>query len=118
MRGEVWIIDLNPTIGSEQQKERPCLVISSNGLNAADLRVIVPLSTRKDKYAKYQFIVRAGQSYGLPRGDASDCAALAFHVRSLSTQRFLRMQRVMEQAIVEQVALAVALCVAYKSPAP
>ena len=32
-RGEVWLAALDPTIGSEIQKTRPCLVVSPDELN-------------------------------------------------------------------------------------
>lgn len=50
LRGEVWLIDLDPTRGREQAGKRPALVISTNGFNKspADLVVVVPI-TSKDK---------------------------------------------------------------------
>ena len=27
-RGDIWLADLDPTIGSEIQKTRPCLIVS------------------------------------------------------------------------------------------
>jgi mRNA interferase MazF len=45
-RGEVWWVRLDPTLGSEINKTRPCLILSINIVN--DRRrtvVIVPLST-------------------------------------------------------------------------
>lgn len=40
-RGEVWLISLDPTVGSEIQKTRPCLVVSPDELNAILRRIIV-----------------------------------------------------------------------------
>ena len=50
LRGEVWLVDLNPTRGREQAGKRPVLVVSTNGFNKspADLVVIAPI-TSKDK---------------------------------------------------------------------
>jgi len=31
-RGEIWLINLDPTIGAEIKKTRPAVVISSDGL--------------------------------------------------------------------------------------
>jgi mRNA interferase MazF len=45
-RGEVWWVQLDPAIGSEIKKTRPCVIISSNIAN--DRRrtvVVVPLSS-------------------------------------------------------------------------
>ena len=47
-RGEVWLIDLNPTRGHEQAGVRPGLVVSTDLFNhgPAGLVVILPLTTR------------------------------------------------------------------------
>jgi mRNA interferase MazF len=45
-RGEVWWVRLDPTLGSEIGKTRPCLVIGTNVVNQRRRTVIVvPLST-------------------------------------------------------------------------
>ena len=50
-RFEVYLINLDPTIGSEIQKTRPCLVISPDEMNAYIATVIVaPMITRGRKY--------------------------------------------------------------------
>jgi mRNA interferase MazF len=45
-RGEVWWVVLDPTVGSEIQKTRPCVVVSPNVM-IPDLRtvIVVPLTT-------------------------------------------------------------------------
>ncbi len=40
-RGEVYWVNLNPTIGSEIQKTRPALVVSPDDMNTALPRVII-----------------------------------------------------------------------------
>ena len=50
-RFEVYIINLDPTIGHEIQKTRPCLVISPNEMNRYISTVIVaPMTTKGRKY--------------------------------------------------------------------
>jgi mRNA interferase MazF len=45
-RGEVWLAAIDPTIGSEIQKTRPCLVISPDELNDHLRTVVVaPMTT-------------------------------------------------------------------------
>lgn len=48
-RGEIWIIDLDPTIGREQAKKRPCLILSSNSFNktSVGLVIVIPITTKK-----------------------------------------------------------------------
>ncbi len=45
-RGEVWLAALDPTIGGEIQKTRPCLIVSPDELNA-HLRtaIVAPMAT-------------------------------------------------------------------------
>lgn len=32
-RGEIWLVDLDPTVGSEIQKSRPCVIVSPPEIN-------------------------------------------------------------------------------------
>ncbi len=50
-RFDVWLIDLDPTIGSEIQKTRPCVVISPDEMNRKIATVIVaPMTTQGKVY--------------------------------------------------------------------
>lgn len=50
-RGEVYLVRLDPTLGSEIQKTRPCVVVSPNELNAHLRSVIVaPMTTSGRAY--------------------------------------------------------------------
>lgn len=45
-RGEIWWVRLDPTVGSEIRKSRPCLVVSTNIINERRRTVVViPLSS-------------------------------------------------------------------------
>lgn len=48
---EVYLINLDPTIGHEIQKTRPCLVISPNEMNLSIKTIIItPMTTSSHKY--------------------------------------------------------------------
>ena len=50
-QGEVWLVALDPTKGSEIRKTRPCLVVSPDEMNQHIATVIVvPLTTRIRAY--------------------------------------------------------------------
>lgn len=50
-RFEIYLINLDPTIGSEIQKTRPCLIISPDEMNRFINTVIVaPLTTKGRSY--------------------------------------------------------------------
>ncbi len=50
-RGDVYLVQLNPTRGSEIRKTRPCLVVSPDELNAhLKTFVVAPLTTGAHRY--------------------------------------------------------------------
>ncbi|WP_277041923.1 type II toxin-antitoxin system PemK/MazF family toxin [Caballeronia mineralivorans] len=65
MRGEVWLINLDPTVGSEIQKTRPCVVISPPELHDHLRTVIVAPMTTKSRPAPYRISVLFSQKKGL-----------------------------------------------------
>lgn len=51
LRGDVWLVGLDPTVGREIRKTRPCLVVSPDELNRSLTTVIVaPLTTGGHAY--------------------------------------------------------------------
>ena len=70
-RGDIWLIDLNPTRGREQAGNRPCLVISVDLFNqgGSGLVVVVPV-TSKDKGIPWHVEVNPPEG-ALSRGNAS-----------------------------------------------
>lgn len=50
-RGQVWLVSLEPTVGSEIRKTRPCVVISPNETNKLLRTVIIaPLTSTIKNY--------------------------------------------------------------------
>lgn len=50
-RFEVYFIDLNPTIGSEINKIRPCVIVSPNEMNnALNTLIVAPLTSTIKAY--------------------------------------------------------------------
>lgn len=49
-RGEVWWVNLDPSVGGEIQKERPAVIVSNDIANRLLNRLqVVPLSTKTDR---------------------------------------------------------------------
>jgi mRNA interferase MazF len=49
-RGEVYWVNLDPTVGTEIKKTRPCLIVSPDDLNAILPRVMIaPLTSKGQK---------------------------------------------------------------------
>lgn len=47
LRGEIWEINLNPRKGREQKGTRPCLVVSTDGMNRSRFGTVIvcPITT-------------------------------------------------------------------------
>ena len=93
MRGEVWLVALEPTVGREIKKMRPAVVVSPNELNEFLDTVIVSPMTSGSSPAPYRVpVVFQGQK-GL---------ILAEQLRSVDRQRLARrVGRVPGKVLVE-----------------
>ena len=86
-RGEIWRINLDPTIGSETKKSRPCVIVSRDAVGILPLKIIVPLTGWQEKFEKAKWLIpiAASSHSGLRKKSAAD----TFQVRSLSEVRFI-----------------------------
>jgi len=57
-RGEVWLINLDPTVGAEIKKTRPAVIVNDDAIGILPLKVIVPITEWKDRYAVAPWLVR------------------------------------------------------------
>jgi mRNA interferase MazF len=87
-RGQVWLINLDPTVGAEIKKTRPAVIVNDDAIGILPLKVIVPITEWKDRYAIAPWMVRLepDAENGLDKPSAAD----AFQVRSVAQERFVR----------------------------
>jgi mRNA interferase MazF len=79
-RGEVWLVPLDPTVGSEIQKTRPCLIVSPDELNRLLPTLIVAPLTTGSHPARFRVPVRFRGRDGL---------ILADQIRTIARQRLM-----------------------------
>jgi mRNA interferase MazF len=105
-RGEIWLINLDPTIGAEIKKTRPAVIVSSDAVGVLPLKVIVPLTDWKERYRIAHWMVRVEPSMqnGLEKRSAAD----TFQVHSLAQERFVHRLGQMENERMSQIADALA----------
>lgn len=49
LRGQIWLVSLDPIVGSEIGKSRPCLVISNDKNNQfSDIVTVIPITSKTD----------------------------------------------------------------------
>lgn len=80
-RGEVWLVMLDPTVGSEIRKARPCAIVSPDALNVALRTVIVSPLTSGSRPARFRVASNFAGEPGL---------IVAEHTRSVDKVRLLK----------------------------
>ena len=87
-RGEIWLINLDPTIGAEIAKRRPALIVNEDGVGKLPLRVVAPITNWKAHYRLVPWMVELPSSHenGLDKDSSADC----FQTRSISEKRMLQ----------------------------
>jgi mRNA interferase MazF len=63
-RGEIWLVSLDPTVGSEIRKSRPCVIVSPPELNEHLRTVIVAPMTSKGFAAPFRIPLTHGGTKG------------------------------------------------------
>lgn len=108
-RGEVYFVNLNPSVGREQAGSRPVLVLSSDDINQKPLVITVVIGTKgANILVDYPSNVRVpANESGLPM----ETVFLGFQIRSLDKSRFPSQPAgVLPDHCMRQVEEAVRLC--------
>ena len=64
MRGEIWLVNLDPTVGSEIKKTRPCVVVSPAEMHDHLRTAIVAPMATKSRPAPFRIGVTHGGQKG------------------------------------------------------
>ena len=110
-RGEIWLINLDPTLGAEIRKTRPVVIVSSNAIGVLPLRVVVPLTDWKNHYQPAEWMVKIIPNKG--NGLSKDSAADTFQIRSVSTTRFVQKIGEISLEEMDKIVNAIALVIEY-----
>lgn len=62
-RGEIWLVTLDPTVGSEIRKTRPCVIVSPPEMHDYLRTILVAPMTTKGRLAPFRIpVTHAGKS--------------------------------------------------------
>ena len=87
LRGEIVLVDLEPTRGSEANKRRPAVLVSNDGANAVAQRLgrgvvtVVPVTSNVERTFPFQVLLPAQET-----GLRLDSKARAEQVRSVAVE--------------------------------
>ena len=90
-RGEIWLVDLDPTRGAEASKRRPAVIVSNDAANRTAERLgrgvvtVVPVTSNTRRVLPFQVELPATST-----GLLEDSKALAEQVRSVASERLTR----------------------------
>ncbi len=86
-RGEVFLVNFDPTIGAEIKKVRPAIVIQNDSANRLSPIIIIATITSKfdDELYPTEVWIRAGEA-----GLKQDSVIVLNHIRSVDRQRILK----------------------------
>jgi mRNA interferase MazF len=106
-RGEIWLINLDPTIGSEIRKTRPAIIVNDDRLGKLPLKVIVPVTDWKERYSMAPWMVKIipDNTNNLSKESAIDC----FQIRAIDEQRFVRKIGAVSSSVLLKIETALAV---------
>lgn len=87
-RGEIRLVDLEPSRGAEADKRRPAVIVSNDGANSTAQRLgrgvitVVPVTSNVARVYPFQVLLDAGDT-----GLAVDSKAQAEQIRSVAVER-------------------------------
>lgn len=103
-RGEIWLVELDPARGSEIQKTRPAVVLSSNAINKLPVRLVAPVTTYREDHSKRVWAVpiEATAGTGLERKST----VMPEQTRCVSVERFVRLEGSVPPQVLEEIEAA------------
>lgn len=106
-RGEIWLVNLDPTVGAEIRKTRPVVIVSNDAVGVLPLKVIVPITDWKDRYAIADWMVKIApdDENNLDKESAAD----TFQVRSIAKERFVRKTGKLTNEVLQKIVSALAI---------
>ncbi len=106
-QNEIWLINLDPTIGAEIKKTRPAIIVNNNALGKLPLKIIVPITDWKDRYyiAPWMIKIDPNNKNGLTKESSADC----FQIRSVSQDRFVKRLGELSDSIMEEIRIGLSI---------
>lgn len=110
-RGEIWIVNFDPTVGAEIKKKRPAVIISSDAVGILPVKLVAPVTEWDARFARNVWHVRVDPDTqnGLTKPSAVD----ALQVRSVDIQRLITCIGRLSPDQLDEIAAAIAAVIEY-----
>lgn len=107
-KGEIWLVNFDPKIGSEIGKQRPAIVMNSNSIGILPLRIVVPITSWQKKFAGVPWLIKIEKTK--MNNLNNDSAADTFQIKSISNDRFIRKIGNVPDKKVQEIKIGINLC--------
>ncbi len=110
-RGEIWLVNFDPTIGSEIRKSRPAVVISSNAVGRLPIKLIAPITDWKSYFTQnfWHIKIEPNTTNGLTKISAID----ALQIRGVDLQRFIQKLGNADSSKMQEISIAILTILEY-----
>lgn len=110
-RGEIWYVNLDPTIGAEMKKIRPVVVINSDAIGRLPVKLIAPITKWKEWCDEHSWFVtiQPNDVNGLAEKSAVD----TLQIRGISVERFINKRGYLGASEMEEIITAIAIVIEY-----
>jgi mRNA interferase MazF len=87
-RNEIWLVNLDSTIGAKIRKTRLCVIVNNDAVGVLPLKVIAPLTDFKERYrtVPWMVVVEPDAENNLSKPSVVDL----FQIRCVSEERLIR----------------------------
>lgn len=99
---EIYFLNLNPVIGSEQAGTRPAIIVSSDGVNHLNQVTVLPITSVKNPntfiYPNEVFLDKNASML------SKDSIVLAHQIRTIDKQRLTRfVSKITDKSLINQI---------------
>lgn len=111
-RGDIWLVNLDPTVGAEIRKTRPVVVLSSDAIGALPVKLVAPITEWKEHLARnvWHVTIDPDQANGLAKKSVVD----ALQLRGVDQNRFVKRLGVVSPGALQSILIAVTAVIEYE----
>ena len=114
-RGDIWLVDFNPSVGTEIQKVRPAVVVQVDGLSKLSSTIVVPITGWRSHFTSnvWMYYLPPTAQNGLEKESCVD----TLQIKSIDNSRFRNYMGSLNAEDMDEIAATIAYCVGYSEEA-
>jgi len=99
-RGQIWLVNFEPSFGHEYQKIRPALIVQHEKyIDSGNLLTVIPISSQTVNHAELDILINANSQNRLMK----DSMLKMKHISSFDKRRFIKFIGIADKKVMENV---------------